>query len=545
MYFVDDCYLSSVISNIFESQRSTPEKFLTLPSNLGKIGLEISVMHINFDYIINIASNNEGVDVEFKETTGQLNRGMETLCGMINGRGGIVVFGINNKGNILGQYISDKTTREVGEALRKFDPSIDIQPQYIRVPDSDKELIVFCSNGMESDKPYMWDGKPYQRHDSVTTVMPREKFLRMYEAQTGLTYKWERKVNSNLTVDSLDNDLIHRVVDGGIRRGRLSEEAKGDDTSSILKRLKLAQNGMIRNSAAILFGKDLTDYPQMLLRLARFKGVDKTEFIDNRQIFGNVFELARAAMDFFFKHLSLAGSTHNRIEREDGLEIPYDALREAVVNALCHRAWQQEASSIGIAIFDNRIEIENAGRFPATLSPQRMVNDETSREENISLPPNPDIANVMFIGGLIEHWGRGLAMMNKECVKVGLPLPQFFDNGYMVKVTFIRPGHTGIRTVREQLENSDRTVEEHLKSISSPLRRLLITIGENLMSGQELRAKMGYRSKGSFWTNYLSPAIEKGLVLLENEESPKSPNQRYGLTEFGRRIFKAIEKEEM
>ena len=86
-------------------------------------------------------------------------------------------------------------------------------------------------------------------------------------------------------------------------------------------------------------------------------------------------ELA-SAMAFFFKHLSLSGKKHGRIVREDELEIPYDALREAVVNSLCHRAWQQEASTIGIAIYDDRIEIENAGRFPANLSPLTLTKEE-------------------------------------------------------------------------------------------------------------------------------------------------------------------------
>ncbi len=163
-------------------------------------------MSINIDYIRNIASNNEGVDVEFKETTGQLNRGMETLCGMDNGRGGIVIFGVNNKGKLIGQEISDKTTREIGDALGRFDPAIDIQPQYIKLENSNKYIIVFCSNGMESDKPYMWDGKPYQRFDSVTTIMPRERFLRSHEEQTGLTYKWQRNIITKLVVTSLDDD---------------------------------------------------------------------------------------------------------------------------------------------------------------------------------------------------------------------------------------------------------------------------------------------------------------------------------------------------
>lgn len=504
------------------------------------IGENNDVMNINIDYIKALALNNEGVDVEFKETTGQLNRGMETLCGMINGNGGIVIFGVTNKGKIIGQEISDKTTREIGDALGRFDPAVDIQPQYIQLEDSSKYLIAFCSNGMDSDKPYMWDGKPYQRYDSVTTIMPRERFLRLHEEQTGLTYKWERKVNPELTIDQLDEALIRKVVDGGIRRGRLSEDAKNDNIATILNRLKLLHNGSVRNSAALLFGKDLSDYPQALVRLARFNGVDKREFIDNKQIIGNIFELASDVMDFFFKHLSLAGSTHKRMERQDDLEIPYDALREAIVNALCHRAWQQEASTIGIAIYDDRVEIENAGRFPASLSPLRLAEDELLKYDNTSLPPNPDIANVMFIGGLIEHWGRGLSMIVRLCETAGLPKPQIIDNGFMVKVIFARPIMTGKRTVEEQQDNSRTTVEQQLQVLTASLKRLLLAIGEEWLTGQELRDKMGYKSKSTFWTNYLSPAIEKGLIELEDEDSPKSPNQRYGLTTLGRNLYLAI-----
>lgn len=494
-------------------------------------------MSIDIDYIRNVVSNNEGADVEFKETTGQLNRGMETLCGMMNGRGGVVVFGVNNKGKITGQEISDKTTREIGDALGRFDPAIDIQPQYLKLENSNRYLIVFCSNGMESNKPYMWDGKPYQRHDSVTTIMPRERFLRLHEEQMGLTYKWERKVNSNLSIASLDADLIHRVVEGGIRRGRLSDDAKNDSIQTILSRLKLLQNGAVRNSAAILFGKDLTDYPQSLLRLARFRGVDKRDFIDNKQIYGNIFELTTIAMEFLFKHLSLAGNTHKRIEREDRLEIPYDALRESVVNALCHRAWQQEASTIGIAIYDDRVEIENAGRFPATLSPQRLAAEQTA-DDNASLPPNPDIANVMFIGGLIEHWGRGLSMMSKECEEAGLLKPEIKDNGFMVKVVFTRPIEKSWRTpVEHQLNTGKTSVEHRYDEISVTLVNLIRAIGENWYSAKKLREIMGFKSKSSFIKNYLNPAQNVGIIQMEDTNNPQSPNQRYGLTEKGKQIL--------
>lgn len=213
-------------------------------------------MKLSLNYIRQLASASEGVDVEFKETTGQLNRGMETLCGMMNGNGGIVVFGVTNKGKIIGQDKGDKTTREIGEALRKFDPAVDIQPDYIEIEDTGKFLIAFQTDGQEPDKPFLWDGKPYIRHDSVTSVMPREKFVRLHELQHGLIYKWENEVNATLKIEDLDERLIMNVVHGAVRRGRLSNDALNDSVSTLLTRLNLVKNGSVCNSAAVLFGKD-------------------------------------------------------------------------------------------------------------------------------------------------------------------------------------------------------------------------------------------------------------------------------------------------
>ncbi len=501
-------------------------------------------MELSLEYIRQLVSGNEGADVEFKETTGQLNRGMETLCGMINGNGGAVVFGVSNKGKIIGQEIGDKTTREIGDAINKFDPAVDIQPEYVRIDNSNKYVIVFQTDGLETDKPYMWDGKPYRRHDSVTSVMPREKFIRLHELQHGLKYKWENEVNKNLTIDDLDELLIHNVIQSAVRRGRLSSVALNDNVPTALKRLNLIKDGNICNSAAVLFGKDFTDYPQCRLRLARFKGTTKWDFIDNQQQVGNIFQLVDAAMSFFFKHLNLSGTTHHRLVREDELEIPYDALRESVVNSLCHMNWGYEAVTVGIAVYDDRIEIENAGRFPVRISPDALMQKEEEHGENTSLPPNPVIANIMYLGGLVEHWGRGLSMMAKECDRVGLSAPTFYQNGTIVKIIFARPkdidkdtveviDSTSKRTVELQQEHSGSTVEVQLNKII----RLVNTIGEDWLASYELREIMSFKSKTTFRQNYLNPAVKLGYVRLKYPESPNVPNQRYGLTLKGKALY--------
>lgn len=495
-------------------------------------------MKLSLNYIRQLASASEGVDVEFKETTGQLNRGMETLCGMMNGNGGIVVFGVTNKGKIIGQDKGDKTTREIGEALRKFDPAVDIQPDYIEIEDTGKFLIAFQTDGQEPDKPFLWDGKPYMRHDSVTSVMPREKFVRLHELQHGLIYKWENEVNATLKIEDLDERLIMNVVHGAVRRGRLSNDALNDSVSTALTRLNLVKNGSVCNSAAVLFGKDFSDYPQCRLRLARFKGTDKQYFIDNQQHVGNIFQLVDAAMAFFFKHLNLSGTTHHRIIREDELEIPYDALREAVVNAYCHMRWGYEIATVGIAIYDDCIIIENAGRFPVRISPNALMQREEEDRKNTSMPPNPVIANVMYIGGLIEHWGRGLSMMARECERVGLSAPTFNQDGVVVKTTFARPYDTNKNTAgvrKSKLGVSKRTDE--VLHIKAGLLKLIKAIGEDWYSSYDLCDILGYKSRNTFVRQHLNPAIDGGIIALEKPDKPNAPNQRYGLTLKGKALY--------
>lgn len=499
-------------------------------------------MKLSLEYIQQLASGNESVDVEFKETTGQLSRGMETLCGMINGCGGIVVFGVSNKGKIIGQEVGDKTTREIGEALDRFDPATDIQPHYIQLKDSDRYLIVFQADGLDPDKPLLWDGKPYMRHDSVTSVMPREKFIKLHEQQHGLRYKWESDLNPDMDSGNLDEQLISDVIRSAVRRGRLSDAALNDSVQTALKRLGLVKDGALCNSAAVLFGKDFTDYPQCRLRLARFRGADRRDFIDNQQYDGNIFQLIEAAMAYFFKHLNLSGTTRHRIVREDELEIPYDALRESIVNAYCHMNWGYESASVGIAIYDDRIEIENAGRFPAAISPADLMQEEDAGLTNTSLPPNPVIANVMYLGGLVEHWGRGLSMMAKECMRVGLPAPKFFSNGSIVKITFARPAERIRSMLQAQPEFTKSTVEAQPDNYGHAMIRLVQAIGEDWYTSYDLRESMSFKSKTTFRQNYLNPAIKLGLIRLENPGNRNSPTQRYGLTVKGKAVYYSLAK---
>ncbi len=191
----------------------------------------------------------------------------------------------------------------------------------------------------------------------------------------------------------------------------------------------MLHDGKLNNAAAVLFGKDLYDYPQCLLRMARFKGTTKEEFIDNQRAAGNIYELLDAAMTFFFKHLSLSGKI-NGLYREEELSIPYKALRESCINSLCHRSYHHPGSSVSIAIYDDRVEIWNTGTFPEGLPVENLM------EEHDSKPQNPIIANVLYKSKILESWGRGISTMVDECKRVGLPVPVFNTDGNSVWVVF-------------------------------------------------------------------------------------------------------------
>ena len=222
----------------------------------------------------------------------------------------------------------------------------------------------------------------------------------------------------------------------------MPESTDVNDVIGLLDGFKVRKEGALRNAAAVLFCKEDTDYMQCLLRLARFKGKDNQIFIDNKQITGNIFRLIDAGMAFCFNHLSLSGVI-NGTYREEHLEIPAKALREALVNALVHRLYVKRGSSVSLAIYDDRVEIINPGTFPSYLTMAEL------RAGNMSELRNPTIAKVMYSRKTVETWGRGIKLILDECAKANLPEPQILAGGGYTRTVFMRPvanSNDGMRT---------------------------------------------------------------------------------------------------
>ena len=245
--------------------------------------------------------------------------------------------------------------------------------------------------------------------------------------------RWENQPATGWSVEDLDVAEIRRTVAEAVRRGRL-EEPVGGNPSDLLRGLGLLRDGVLLRAAAVLFGStDRLEFemPQCLLRVARFRGTGRMEFLDNRQFSGNAFTLLSNAQSFLRGTLPIAGRfEQDRIERIDEPLYPPLATREALANALCHRDYSIGGGSVDIAIYDDRLEVTSSGSLHFGLTPEKLFAPHDSR------PWNPLIARTFYRRGIIEEWGSGTLKMAELTSSAGLPVPEIEDDCGAVTVRF-------------------------------------------------------------------------------------------------------------
>lgn len=389
---------------------------------------------MSIDEIKRLIAGDEHRTLELKKTTGELVKGMQTLCAFLNTDGGWLFFGITPKLEILGENVTDNTQREIAHEITKFEPAISLPIELVEVPGREGCYVIgiHAEPARFGDAPYTYDGRAFYKVESTTEQMPRSMFEERLRRSDPKRFAWESQTPETLHFEDLDEEKIKGCVRYGISQGRMPESSSTESTMTLLEKFAMVENGKLKNAAAALFTKRPQSYPQFLLRMARFRGTDKMAFVDNMRAEGNYFDLLDAGMAFLFKHLNLSGVVKG-LRREERLEIPAEALREALTNALCHRLMDSPSSSVGIAVYDDRVEIENTGHLPNELTV------ETIKQTHRSFPQNPIIASALYKTGFLESWGTGVSRMIEACKAVGLLEPEYGTDGLFVWITFKRP----------------------------------------------------------------------------------------------------------
>jgi ATP-dependent DNA helicase RecG len=393
---------------------------------------------------------------------------------MLNQRGGRVLFGVEDNGRIVGQVVSSSTLEKVAEELRSIDPPVSPTVESVAV-DASKEVLV-VSVPPRGRKPYAYKGQGHIRIGATTRRLTQEEYNQLLLEQLHGVSRWENEPANGWKVSDLDRTEIVRTLEEAIRRGRV-EDPGSRDVAEILRGFGLLRDGVLLRAAIVLFAREdrfLPEYTQCILRLARFRGTDRTEFSDNRQIRGNAFLLLQRAERYLRENLPVAGRIiPNLFERIDDPLYPPIALREALANAFCHRDYTIGGGSVALGIYDDRLEITSSGTLHFGLT----VDDLFRGHE--SLPWNPLIADVFYKRGIIESWGRGTLKMAELTQQAGLPRPEIEVTGGSVLVRFQPSRYLAPQRIGHNLTDRQQAILRALGSARSlALREINLYLAE-------------------------------------------------------------------
>ena len=381
--------------------------------------------------------------LELKKSTAEKERACRTLCALANGQGGLVAFGVTPSGKVVGQKVTDRTLEELAQEFQGFEPPLCLQIQRIPLSEGDERgldvLLVQVERAISA--PVSFRGVPYERVLNTTRVMPRANYQRLLIESMHTTDRWEMQHAVGCSEENLDIDEIFVTLEESIRRGR-SVDPGTREPLAVLRGLGLLVNGeQLSRAAVALFCKDevaLPEYPQFNLRVARFKGTSRDEFLDNRQYTGNAFALMRRAERFLIDWLPVASKiVSGQMARIDTPALPTEAVREALANAFIHRDYTSAAGSVAVALYDDRLEVISPGELHFGLTPEILYQPHESK------PWNPWIAKVFYRRGLIETWGRGTLRIASLMQSAGLPVPTLHENSGSVVMTFKLPEPRG------------------------------------------------------------------------------------------------------
>ena len=407
------------------------------------------------DHIQAWINSGESETLELKRTIGERKEAAKSVCAMLNNRGGRVIIGVQPNGTIVGQQIGEQTIERLCQELNRIDPPTFPSVDRKDVGNGRELLIVSVSQGQ--NKPYTYQGDAYRRVGNTNHVLSRDEYNQLLLERLHGEYRWENEPALDWTIDDLDHAEIIRSVREAILRGRVSEASLGsNEPEELLRGLGLIRDGRLLRAGVVLFRRQgvlVSDYPQCLLRVARFRGTNRTEFLDNRQFHGNAFYLLQMAERFLQENLPIAGRIMPGVfERIDEPLYPPTALREALANAFCHRDYSIGGGSVAVAIYDDRLEITSSGTLHFGLTPEALL------DSHESLPWNPIIADVFYRRGIIEAWGRGINKMVELVTLAGLPEPEIKEASGCVTVTFRPSRYIPPQRVEHNLTERQRTI---------------------------------------------------------------------------------------
>ncbi len=410
----------------------------------------------------------EGEQLEFKLQWAD--SALETLAAFANTRGGTLLVGVSDAGQISGWNGNDKEQRAIVDQIAD---GLRLEP-LVRII-SDERGRVLCISVAAAGLPISLRGRYFQRLGNTTRQLSPETLGRLFIEKSGAS--WDKQPTA-AGLDEIDPAAVQRFL--RLAHDRLPEASETEPVESVLRKLDLLTDDQLRRGALLLFGRrPQSDLHMAYVRMGRFK--TDTIIVDDKFIEGNLFQQLDQVMQYFRQYLQVRLEINSRIsegksmleaiQRQDIWDYPLDALREAVINALIHRDYFDSTGHTSIRVYDDRVYIWN----PGELQPGMTV-DDLLRRPHDSRPRNPLLARVFYYAGWIEHWGSGVTRILDLCQAQGLPAPQFRSASGRFEVAFTKSLYTVNRMLPDGLsERQTKTLQwvlEHSRISNSEYRSL-------------------------------------------------------------------------
>ena len=405
--------------------------------------------------------------------------------------------------------VSETTLRKVSQAIAAhIEPKI--YPEVSTVTLEGKSCIRVAFSGSHS--PYFAHGRAYMR------VADEDRQLSARKLESLILHK-------NRSHQNWDSEPIREsAFQPDVARLRAFVRKAGltwTNAQSALENLGLRGEDHYRNAAQVFFARK----PAVALRCAVFAGTTSATILDQHDFSGTILTLIEEAEKYVLKNIRI-GMKLDGLVRVDVPEINREALREAIINAFCHRDYR-DPDEVRIAVFPDRVEIRNPGVLMEGISLKTLKTGKLSKRRN------PLIADLLRRIHFVEGWGRGIPLILDKAPNV-----RFNQIAGIFITEFPRPVATedtesGVES-EAPVEAPVEALVEALVELTETEQRILSALKKQTLGSKELLTLLGYGQKTGNYKAAMNKLSALNLIEYTLPDKPNSRLQKYRLTSKGR-----------
>ena len=446
--------------------------------------------------------NIENQNIEYKESW--RDEYLKWVSGFANAQGGRLYIGIDDKGNVCGVENAHRLSEDIPNKIVAL---LGIVTDVNILNREGKDYIEI--EVAPSNIPISYKGKYYYRSGSTMQELNGVALQQFILKKMGRS--WDDMVHERATVDDLDREAIDFFLRKGIQAGRIDPSEANAPTMTVLQNLHLVDDeGRLKNAALLLFCKQPGRYfTGTEFKIGRFHS-NIADLLSQEMIECSIIQMADRVVRMLKDKFLTMPIHYEGLQRVETLEVPEDALREILYNAICHKDYF--GPQIQMRVWDHHVEIWNDGELPEKITPENI------EDVHASYPRNKNIAFVFYKAGFIESWGRGWKKICDGFVSAGLPKPTIESKQGGVLVTFQRNNvnlknaddigqNKGVSdTISNKMSNKEfermgNNIAETTQKTTQKTTRKIIELIRNYpeITTEELSEKCGVTKDGIKW----------------------------------------------